>query len=188
MTRILLVRHGESTANQEAVFAGGYDIPLTELGHTQAACTAEFLAKHYAVDVIYSSDLCRAYQTAEHCAQRFGLPVCLEKGLREIQGGAWEARPFASLGDTHPEEYGLMMRDFGNSYCPGGESVAELALRVSQTLSRIAKENQGKTILVTTHGTPIRAMQWAATNKDLSAMQAIPWVSNASVTELSWED
>ena len=60
MTRILLVRHGESTANLEGLFAGDYDAPLTDLGHAQAECTANFVISNYQVDAVFSSDLARA--------------------------------------------------------------------------------------------------------------------------------
>ena len=60
MTRLLFVRHGQSEANLEGVFAGQIDPALTELGYRQAECTAEFIAKTYQVDAVYSSDLQRA--------------------------------------------------------------------------------------------------------------------------------
>ena len=63
MTRLLFVRHGQSEANLEGVFAGQIDPALTELGYRQAECTAEFIAKTYSVDAVYSSDLQRAYHT-----------------------------------------------------------------------------------------------------------------------------
>ena len=63
MTRLLFVRHGQSKANLDGVFAGQIDPALTELGCRQAECTAEFIAENYKVDAVYSSDLQRAYQT-----------------------------------------------------------------------------------------------------------------------------
>ena len=60
MTRLLFVRHGQSVANLERYFAGQINPALTELGRRQAECTAEFIAKTYSVDAVYSSDLQRA--------------------------------------------------------------------------------------------------------------------------------
>ena len=71
MTTLIFVRHGESLANLQNLFAGHYDIPLTELGHTQAERTAQYLDRYH-IDHIYASDLQRAYQTAEHTAARQG--------------------------------------------------------------------------------------------------------------------
>lgn len=188
MTTLLIVRHGESTANLADLFAGNYDPPLTQLGHDQAECTAQFLLSHYRIDAVYSSDLQRAFQTAEHTARKLGLDVHADKALREISGGDWEARPYKSLGDTHPEEYKTMLTDFGHSHCPNGESVAEVADRVYAAICRIARENPGKTVLITTHATPVRVLQWKSTDQPLRAMQGITWVSNASVTEFFWDD
>lgn len=188
MTTILLVRHGESTANLEELFAGDYDAPLTPLGHTQAECTANFVLNNYKVDAVFSSDLARAYDTGKHIADKLQLPVQTDKGLREINGGLWEAKPFARLGDTHPEEYRLILNDIGNAWCPEGESVAQLDRRVWETVCRIAREHEGKTVVIATHATPVRVVQWHMTGLPADAMQSIPWVSNASVTELKWEN
>lgn len=188
MTKILLVRHGESTANLEGLFAGDYDAPLTDLGHAQAECTANFVISNYQVDAVYSSDLTRAYDTGKHIADKVNLPVHTEKGLREIKGGLWEGKPFARLGDTHPEEYRLILNDIGNAWCPEGESVAQLDRRVWEAVCRIARENEGKTVVIATHATPVRVVQWHMTGLPADAMQSIPWVSNASVTELKWEN
>lgn len=188
MTTFLLIRHGQSVANLDDLFAGIYDKGLTELGHTQAACTARFIADTYPVDRIYSSNLPRAFSTAEHLARLLGLPVTPCPGVREIFAGDWEGRPFAELKQTHPEAYRLWMTDIGLSRCPGGESVEEVAKRVHAALEQIARENEGKTVAVFAHATPIRTMQWHVTGKPLSFLQQVPWVSNASVTELSYAD
>lgn len=184
MTRILLVRHGESDSNILGTFTGQLDAPLSELGHTQAEYTARFVLENYTVDAVYSSDLSRAYHTAEKLA----LPVQTDSRLREIYGGQWQDMLFSELSSTHPEEYALWQQDMGNACCPGGESVAELAQRVWECVMEICRENPDKTVLIATHATPIRTVQWKAAGKDLSFMKQIPWVSNASVSEFSYEN
>ena len=72
MTRVLLIRHGESMANKQSVFAGQIDPPLTELGLTQAALTAKFIKENYAVDAAYASDLQRAWETGLRAAEALG--------------------------------------------------------------------------------------------------------------------
>lgn len=187
MTTVLLVRHGESTANLNNLFAGNFDAELTERGHEQAECTARFIADAYKVEAIYASDLRRACGTAMHLGNLLQLPVYPERGMREISAGEWEGASFYHLGDTHPEEYRHWMTDIGTSRCPGGESVAEMADRVYETVCRIAAENDGKTVAIFTHATPIRSIEWRLTAKPLSYMQKIPWVSNASVSELQYD-
>lgn len=188
MTRILLVRHGESESNILGTFTGQLDAPLSALGHAQAECTAKFLLENYRVDAVYSSDLSRAYHTGLHTAEKLGLQVQTDKRLREIHGGQWHDILFSELSSTHPKEYALWQQDVGNSYCPGGESVAELADRVWESLMEICRDNPEKTVLIATHATPIRTIQWKATGQPLSFMKQIPWVSNASVSEFFYEN
>lgn len=188
MTRILLIRHGESESNILGTFTGQLDAPLSELGHKQAECTARFILENYRVDAAYSSDLSRAYHTALHTAEKLGLQVQTDKRLREIYGGQWQDMLFSELSSTHPEEYALWQQDMGNSRCPGGESVAELARRVWECVMEICRENPDKTVLIATHATPIRAIQWMTTGTPLSFMKQIPWASNASVSEFAYEN
>ncbi len=188
MTTLLLIRHGQSEANLTHVFAGHLDAALTELGCQQAQRTADFIAGKYAVDGVYGSDLQRAFETGRALAQKLGLPILPEPGLREIEAGRWEGVPFETLQQVYAGDYGLWLSDIGNARPTGGESVEELARRVEGALRRIAQENPGKTIAVATHATPIRAMQWHLSGRPLSHMKQIPWVSNASVTELFFEN
>lgn len=187
MTRILLVRHGQSEANSRDLFAGFFDADLEELGLRQAQATAQFLEENYKVDIVCASDLKRAYKTGEVIAKHYGVPLIAEQGLREISGGVWEGVYFPSLKDLYPEEFGLWSTDIGNAGCPGGETVREFAFRVMSTLERIALGHDGKTIVVATHATPIRVVHTMLLYGDISAMQEVPWSSNASVTEVEYE-
>ena len=187
-TRILLIRHGESEANRERRFAGHSDFPLTEKGRRQAECTADYIARTYSVDRVYASDLCRAYDTALAVARRFSLEVIPEPDLREIFAGEWEGLPFDEIRARFDKDFELWTSDIGNSACTGGEKVSQLQSRVLTALLRIAEENPGKTVAIGTHATPIRATECALRGKSLSEMHEVPWVSNASVTELCYAD
>ena len=188
MTRILLIRHGETWANRREEFAGFTDAILTELGYQQAEKTAAYVKEHYNVDKVYASDLQRAFNTGKAVADLFGLEVIPEKGMREIFGGLWEDVPYATLCERYPEEYGVWLQNIGKSVCTEGESVEELGQRVFGTVQRIAKENEGKTIVIATHATPVRVTQTLIQDGNLDRMQEVPWASNASITELSYED
>ena len=188
MTTLILVRHGQSEANRKEIFAGHYNAPLTERGHEQARLAAEYLTKNYKIDAVHSSDLLRAYHTGKPTADALGLPVVKETGMREIFEGEWSGRLFSDLRVEFEEDYGRWLRDIGHARCTGGESTWELLLRVKETLERIARENDGKTVLVTTHATPIRVMQTYVTTGSLDAMKDVPWVANASISELFYED
>lgn len=186
MTRLLIIRHGNSLANTQGVFAGATDSPLTELGLLQAEKTAEHIARNYSVDAVYASDLRRAFDTGKAVAEKFGLTVNPTKAMREIFAGAWEGQSFDAL-DLRPG-YHIWKTDIGNAACDGGESVAQLQKRVVAEVKRIARENPGKTVVIATHATPVRVLQCFCEGKSLDQMKDIPWVSNASVTELSCKD
>lgn len=188
MTTLLLIRHGQSEANLSRVFAGNYDAPLTELGLRQAEKTAEFITENYKVDCVYASDLIRAFETGKTVANTLNLPITPNGGLREIRAGKWEALPFDDIVIKFPEEYKKWREDIGNSSCPDGESVKALGERVMATLTAIAEENDGKTVVIATHATPIRVSQTLIEYGNLAPMQDVPWVSNASVTELIYDN
>lgn len=187
-TTLVLVRHGQSEANLKGFYAGHTDADLTEVGLQQAEKTAEYVIQNYTIDKIYASDLKRAFKTAQAVGKKLNMEVVPCQDLREIYAGAWEGLPFETLQRDYKEAYGLWMSDIGNSVCTEGESVKELGDRILHVLTKIAEENPGKTVLVGIHATPIRVMQCLLSNLPLSAMQEIPWVSNASVTEVAYED
>lgn len=187
MTRLIIVRHGESEGNAKNEFQGQYNSDLTDRGHLQAECTAGYLDS-FNIDAIYSSDIRRAMSTAAHVAERRGMQVTPDAGLREIYAGVWERMKFDDIAAQYPDAYRAWRGDIGSCRCPGGESVAELCSRIKAALDRIASENKGKSVLVTTHATPIRAMRCVWLGLSLSQMQDIPWVPNASVTVTDYCD
>ncbi len=187
MTTILLIRHGESEANRENIFAGYLNVDLLENGRVQAKLTAQYIKENYRVDKIYSSDLKRALNTAKALADIFGLEVEATPQLREIDAGKWDGIKYDKLIEMYKEDFSGWIHDFANSRCTGGESVKELSVRVIKELTRIAEENDGKTVAVATHATPIRAMQTIIQYGDVSEIGKTGWVSNASVTELKYD-
>ncbi len=188
MTKILLVRHGESQANRLRVFAGSYDIDLEERGVQQAEKTARYIAEHFQVDAIYSSDLIRAYKTAEAIAQEVKLPITAVRELREISAGAWEAVPYGEIGDKFGDDFYIWQNDIGKARCTGGESAKELGDRVMAAITKIAEENDNKTVVIATHATPIRAMECMIETGSVEEMKNYSWVSNASVSILEYEN
>jgi len=103
-----LIRHGESIGNRDELYQGQDDLPLSPRGRRQAALLAARLAvlhRIQAFSAIYASDLTRAVQTAEPCAQAIGLPILPHSGLREIDVGAWSGLPFAEIERHFPDEW-----------------------------------------------------------------------------------
>ena len=186
MTKFIMIRHGHSMANSRKEFGGQCDYALSDLGRLQAEKCAEAL-KNEKIDAVYASDLKRAYDTAVPVAERQELPIVLHKGLREIFAGDWEGKLFDELCVKYEADYTVWRTDIGRARCTGGESVAELSERVLKALSDIAKDNEGKTVCIATHATPIRAVCAAASGLDACEMAKIPWVSNASISVFEYD-
>lgn len=183
-TKILLVRHGQSEANLLNLFAGHRGYPLTALGHEQAERTANYLKQMYSVDIVYSSDLPRAFQTAEHIALKFGLPVITDARFREIYGGDWEDALLDQLITRFPEDFCRWKNDIGNSCCTNGEAPVAVGNRVYNALLDIASKYEGKCIVVMTHAVALRAALWKISGAPVSAMQQTVFGSNCCVNEL----
>jgi len=188
MTKFIIIRHGHSMANLERVFAGHTDVELSPIGEKQVKETARYVAENYIVNKIYASDLKRAYNTGKAVSDLCGLEIFPDVNLREIYAGDWEGESFDKLWETYPKEYGTWKNDIGNARCTGGESVRELADRILSEVKMIAEANKDKTIVIATHATPIRIMQCVWQGKSFDEMKDIPWVSNASITEVDYEN
>lgn len=186
-TQIYLIRHGESQANAVDAFLGHDDLDLTEKGQQQARLAAAYL-RDIPVDVVYSSDLKRAYHTALPTARMLGMEILCSSRLREISGGEWEQVPFRELEERYPEAWNIWVNDIGNAVCPGGESVLEMQSRFTAEVERLARENEGKTIFIFTHSTPIRVLKAAWDGKTVDEIKDVPWAGNASVTHGEYAD
>lgn len=185
-TTLLIVRHGESIGNQRGLFLGHTDLGLTELGIRQARALARGLAGRR-IDAVYSSDLCRAVATVTPAAEERGLPIVPRRELREIYAGAWEGQSYDTLIERWPRERHIWKTDIGHACPPGGESVAGLFLRVAAAFDEIAAGNPGKTVLVGTHATPVRATVARLLGLGAAGMASIPWAPNASITTVVYE-
>ena len=188
MTTVLLIRHGESAANRANVFAGNYDAELLPSGFEQAGLTAEYIKHNFKVDKVYASDLHRAFHTGKCVAEALGLEAIPNKNFREIAAGKWEAVAYDEIYKNWRDEWVTWMSDLSNGGCPGGETIKELSDRVFSELTRIAEENDGKTIAVASHATPVRSAYTLAKFKDIKKIEEIPWPSNASVSVLYYEN
>ncbi len=187
MTKLILIRHGQSVANLEGRFAGIYDAPLTELGEEQAALSAAYVAENYEVSRVYASDLKRAFFTGKAVADKCGVEIVPDERFREISAGAWEGLTFAEIVENYAADFELFMKDVGNARATDGESVVEVGVRVMDALRDLGERHTGETVVIATHATPIRTAQTLVTRGDLACMKDVPWVSNASVSVLSYE-
>lgn len=187
MTTLILVRHGQSETNPRGEFAGQLDVGLLEKGITQAEKTAEFITQNYKVDAVYASDLKRAYITGDIIAKKSDAEIIADKRLREVNAGVWHGMKYDEIGEKYPDAWEKWLNDIGNCRT-GKESIKELGDRVCEALSEIAKENDGKTVVVATHATPIRVATCILGGHTLSYMKNVPWSSNASATEIQYDN
>jgi probable phosphoglycerate mutase len=188
MTTILLARHGETDWNNERRWQGHADRPLNDAGRAQARELAESLADG-GIEVIYSSDLLRAHETALIVGGRLGLPVNVDPGLREVDVGDWSGRVHSEIEGADPE--GFRRWNAGGKGWNGGESYEQMGERVVATVLEIAGRHPRQNVLVVTHGGSIRACRASAAGIDYAAsriVSAIGSMANCEVTELHVAD
>ena len=187
MTTLIVVRHGESVSNLNATFTGQTDSPLTELGHEQARRTAEYLKDRH-IDVIYSSDLSRAMQTAQPTAEMHGLPIHPDARLREICGGDWELRNGDEISALYPQSYALWKESVYLGTPDGGESFLQVADRTDEFLSEILQKHRGQCVAIFSHALAVRTFACRWFGIPYEKVNDVPWASNASVSEVNYED
>ncbi len=140
LVTLVVWRHGLTTYNLERRFQGQTDVPLNDVGRAQAAEAARYLAAMRPT-AIFSSDLSRASSTADALARLTGLPVLLDKDLRERSGGSWEGLTAAEIAERYPLERLTWSP-------PDGETAAAVADRASAALERIADGMAGGSLAV----------------------------------------
>ena len=188
-TKIIMIRHGESLANAGGIYLGHTDWDLTEKGKMQAEAVANYL-KDEKIDVIYSSDLIRAYNTALPHSRLHGIDIIKSRELREIYLGKWEGLPLSEIEEKWQDEFVHGWREnFGTCQTPGGESVPRVAERIYNEVKRIAKENEGKYIVIASHAAAIRAFWGKITQTpENEVAEKIPFPKNASCTTVIYEN
>jgi broad specificity phosphatase PhoE len=145
----VLWRHGQTTWNAEHRYQGQTDIPLDDTGIAQAERAARSLAT-LRPDALFCSDLSRAQQTAASLARLTGLPVSLDKDLRERSGGDWEGLTDREIRERYPAE-----RATWNP--PNGEPTLVVADRVAAAFARIADTLEaGQLAVLVGHGAALR--------------------------------
>jgi broad specificity phosphatase PhoE len=154
VTELLLVRHGETDWNRERRFQGHADPPLNDKGREQAHALAAELTGE-GIELVYTSDLARARETAEIVAARLGADVLPLRDLREIDVGEWEGLTWPEIEERYPEgARSWHARGYG---WESGETYEQLGERVVAALRRIAADHPSQRVLVVGHGGTIRA-------------------------------
>lgn len=183
LAEVLVIRHGQTNWNIEKRLQGHCDVPLNEKGIEQALLLADTL-KEEKVDAIYSSDLSRAYKTAEEIAKYHQLPVHQDARLRERSYGAFEGLSREEVKTRYPESHALWYAaDPDHVFPPGNqpaESMRNFHNRVIDALCDIASHHVGQKIVVVAHFGIIEAAYRVVNNIPIDVRSRVP-VLNTSI-------
>ncbi|MBC8161360.1 MAG: histidine phosphatase family protein [Roseiflexaceae bacterium] len=158
MTRFFLVRHGETEWNLIGRWQGHVDVPLNQIGLDQARILADYLREHGPrFAALYSSDLARAWQTAELLGAALELAPQSAIDLREIDIGWWGGLTRQEIAARDAETLALLDTD-QDLPRGGAETMQDLYLRSSAALERMAADHPGETVLIVTHGGTVRVL------------------------------
>ena len=172
LTRLILVRHGQTVWNHDMRYQGHTDIALTDEGIKQAELVAERLAKEK-INAVYSSDLSRAFITAERIAQRHGVSVTGIPELREIKFGEWEGLTYKGIGEKWPDQLPKLYSHPDEVVIPGGETFRDLKARATRAVESLVEKHPEDTIAVVSHGGTIRTILCATLNIHLNHVWSI---------------
>lgn len=175
ITKLFLVRHGQSAGNAEGRFGGHGPTPLSDLGRQQAELTADALAKE-GITAIFSSDLDRAVQTAEPLAKRLGIPIYTTKAFRERHVGVLEGLTFDESKTNHPEDYYALVNRNVHHVITDGESYRHLLRRATAELWDILRNHQGQKIAIFSHTGAICFMTLHLMGAIHRTTKQTPWI------------
>lgn len=157
MVRYHMIRHAVTPWNLKKKLQGSTDIKLGTQGEKQAYCWAAIL-KHECYDIIISSPLKRARQTAAIVSEICGADVKIEPDIREQNFGRWEGLTLSRLRKQQPEQIRYQESLGWDFHPPEGESRKSVLKRGVTALSKTAEDFPGKNILLVTHNSVIKAL------------------------------
>jgi probable phosphoglycerate mutase len=183
-TRLTVLRHGETAWNRDTRIQGHTDIDLNPTGRWQALRLAEALADN-PLNAVYSSDLRRAFDTAQAVAHTQGLIAVPHTGLRERCFGELEGLTWAEIETQHPQQ-AVAWRTRVPDWAPeGGESLVALRSRVISVVDELAQRHLGQHIALVAHGGVLDVIYRAATGLELQAPRS--WLlKNTAINRLLW--
>jgi 2,3-bisphosphoglycerate-dependent phosphoglycerate mutase len=190
MTRILLIRHGETAWNAVRRLQGHIDIPLSPTGERQAEALARALAAE-PLEAIISSDLGRALQTAQAVAEHHPhLPLRSDPGLRERGYGVFEGLLYTEIAERYPVEFAEWQARDVDAVMPAGDRVAEsfrqFFQRCQDGIARWAERYPQQSILIVAHGGVLECAYRAARGLSIDGPRDFQ-VKNASINRFTFD-
>ncbi len=151
MTDLIFIRHGETDWNRQQRFQGQIDVPLNPTGHEQAQRLAQALAAER-FDLLISSDLQRARETAQPVQRTHAKPLLAQAALREQSFGVLEGMDVPGIKSRHPQLWVQWLRHDADYALPEGESTRQFHARVIGAVRELATAHGDKTLVLVTHG------------------------------------
>jgi broad specificity phosphatase PhoE len=182
MTTILLARHGETDWNRDGRWQGHTERPLNDAGQAQARALGSRLAG-MGIDLLYSSDLARARQTAGAVEHATGLEAIVDRDLREVDVGQWAGCTREQARERDPAWYREWVEGAVEGY-PGGETYLELHRRSVRAFLRILEAADGRTAVVVCHGGNVRAIVSEVVGLGADQRWRVAAVANCSLTAI----
>lgn len=187
MTKVYIIRHCETMGNHSKVFQGGSDFEVSPVGEKQIAALGERF-KDIHIDAVYSSPYKRAKKTAASIADKKGLQITENEGLREINGGIIEGKTLKEIFENHKDLEDAWNLSPQNFHAEKGESMRSVYERVSAAFMEIVRENKDKTIAVVSHGAAIRNLLCFLIYGDIEKLIEVNWCDNTAVNLVEFDD
>lgn len=191
MSRLIVWRHGNTDWNAEGRVQGQSDVPLNDLGRQQAVTAAELLVR-LQPDVIVSSDLSRAADTAAALAALTGLSVRTDPRLRERQFGSWQGLLMSQVAVQRPEEYARWVAG-ADTIADGIEPLHDMGVRMAAAFTDAVALQPSGTVVVATHGAAARQgvlhlLGWSTGQiRSFRALQNCHWIELTHEADRGWQ-
>lgn len=185
LSRLVLIRHGETAWNFDGRLQGHEDVPLNDVGRVQAHALGARLSGE-AIHALYASDLVRAFETAQRIGATTGHTVARDARLRERHLGVLQGMSKAVAEETLAEVYAGYKSDDPDYVIPGGESARQFAARVVACIDELARRHAGQCVAVVAHGGVLDQVYRHAAGLPLCGPRAFTLL-NASVNYLAFE-
>ncbi len=176
-----IVRHGETDWNATGRWQGQTDIPLNDLGQRQATALGEYM-RTLPIDRAISSDLSRAYQTAQFATVGHTLTIESDPRWREFNAGQLEGKTWQEMNIQYPEVIEGMHADWYGQIFPGGESRLQLQVRAAAAFAELLADGRGGHVAIFTHGTTVRVLLAHLFPEMFSTPNSHPSIPNTALT------
>ena len=182
LSRLVMWRHGETDYNATGRMQGHLDSLLTEVGRNQARFAVPALAR-FSPDIVVTSDLRRAMDTATTFTDQAGVPLRVDKRLRETNLGLWQGMTSAEVDDQWPGSRQIWQTD-PTWTPPGGESRLEVAARAAEVVADLDESTEDTAVLCA-HGGLITALTGHLLELPITAWAKLGGIGNCHWTVLA---